>query len=131
MRFLVIPTGTGEQAALLVSRARLGFSAGSQRAFLVVTTRQFMSVKRLAEHDSRPEADTKTTRDTSFTKILLYQLVGNKSGQTSVVHTRVEGNQNHVPDNPEIGAQARRSQRSIARSSHCTESKNRVAVPRL
>ena len=37
MWFLSTSTGTGEQAALLGSRARLSFLARSQRVFLVVT----------------------------------------------------------------------------------------------
>ena len=37
MRSLSMSPGTGEQAALLASRARLIFLAGSQRVSLVVT----------------------------------------------------------------------------------------------
>lgn len=79
MRFLSIPTGTGEQAALLESRARLVFLAGNQRVFLVVTIERFVSVTQLAENDSHPEAGTKALRDTRFQQNLLYGLVNVKT----------------------------------------------------
>ena len=60
MRFRFISTRNGEQAALLESRSRLIFLAGSQRSFLVVTIQRFVSVKQLAEDGSHPEAGTKT-----------------------------------------------------------------------
>lgn len=66
---LSVSTGTCEQAALLDTRARMVSLAGSQRILLVITIRRFVSVTRLAEDGSHPEADTKTSHNTTFRKI--------------------------------------------------------------
>ena len=65
---LSVSTGTCEQAALLDTRARLVSLAGSQRILLVVTIRRLMSVTRLAEDGSHPEADTKNHTIQIFAK---------------------------------------------------------------
>lgn len=59
MGFLSTFTGTGEQAALSQSRARLVFLAGSQRIFLVVTIKWLVSVRQLAEGVSHLDAKNK------------------------------------------------------------------------
>lgn len=63
MGFLSTFTGTGEQAALSQSRARLVFLAGSQRIFLVVTIKWLVSVRQLAEGVSHLDANNKDNHE--------------------------------------------------------------------